>query len=132
MKKNLLIIILLILAIFLFFIIVIFNFSTKNLSPENKNENLVEIGEINTVLVQIKEAEKELDGLRELAEDQESLAKIDLLFEKIEAYKKELKKPRQEIKKETIEDFYNSGFWEEILDLKNKIESTKKSDPTQK
>lgn len=129
MGKNLLIITSVIAAIFFILLAISFSLSTKTFQEGNKNENLVETREINLVLIEIKEAEKELNRLRELAEDQESLAKIDLIFEKLNYYKKELKKPPREIKKEIIGEFYNSGIWQEILAIKSKIEPIKKSIP---
>lgn len=130
MKKQILFILLVVLAAA--FLVLFFIFYGKNLSDlvkkitnpsSNTNrENMVTRGNVDEIAIQLNDAEKELKKLEELAQDQESLSRIDQLFSRIDYFRAEFKKPAKEIDKKTTEEFYNSGFWESIADLKFKLE----------
>jgi len=130
MKKQILFILLVVLVAA--FLVLFFIFYGKNLSDlvkkitnssSNTNqENVVTRGNVDEIAIQLNDAEKELKKLEELAQDQESLSQIDQLFSRIDYFRAEFKKPTKEIDKKTTEEFYNSGFWELIADLKFKLE----------
>lgn len=127
MKKQILFILLIVLVaviLVFFFIFYAKNFAELfgGIKSSTNQENVASRADVSEVMVQLKDAEKELNNLRELAQDQESLSKIDQLFGKINFYKTKLKKSPKEIDKEIVEEFYNSGFWESIASLKAKIE----------
>lgn len=127
-KKIKNIILFIIIFVFLFFIFIFF---AQNFSPlfkgeklvDNNNEELIFKNKIAFMKVQLVDAEKELIGLRELSEDQLTSAKIEQFFIKIEYYRSEADKPLGEIDEAIVEEFYNSGFWEEIIKLKNVLEN---------
>lgn len=135
MKKQILFILLVVLAVVilvLFFIFYGHNLSNliKKLTNPNVNinqENVATRGDVGEITIQLNDAEKELKKLEELAQDQESLSRIDQLFSRIDFFRAEFKKPAKKIDKKIIEEFYNSGFWESIADLKFKLEGTKQN-----
>jgi len=123
MKKDKLLIILglLIVAILVLMFIL---YGTKIFSVSNGNNNnqaKVTQGDVAMVMVQLKDAENELDKLQELAHNQEQAAKVELLLDEISNYQKEFQQPVQEITKQQTEDFYNSTLWQRVEDLKNEI-----------
>jgi hypothetical protein len=125
-KENLLIILLTLIIILLIVLFVIYGSKLLSIFKEdlsNKAEKNNR-GDIAMVMVELKDAEKELVVLQELAQDQEQAAKIEILLEKVNFYETEFQKADQKNAKQTLEDFYNSGLWEGIADLKNKLEKS--------
>lgn len=124
MKKEKLLIILLIAAVLVLLGAFIF-YGSKIISflgnESNNNQSKKNQGDPGMILVQLNDAQNELSRMQELATNQEQAAKIEILSGKIIGYQEEFKKPAKEITDQQIEDFYNAGLWQSIIDLKKEI-----------
>lgn len=124
MSKKTLAIFLLIIVALMIVLLILYISQLMNISIQNQHKiNSLKRTDVAMVKIELKDAESELVKLRELADDQKSIAKIEILFDQISFYKTELDKPLGKINKEIVDDFYNAGIWQAIVELKNNLEN---------
>jgi|GEM_PF-6654922 len=127
MNKKTLAIFLLVIIVLLIILLILYISQLANNSNQNQQKiSDLKKSDVAMVALELKDIVSELIKLSESADDQESIAKIEILFDQVNFYKTELDKPLAEINKDIVDAFYNAGIWQEIVELKDKLEKNKK------